>query len=311
MSTLDLLIYFLAMKHVLAASQFDKKELLAIMAKAVEMEKIIKNGSSDLAKGKIMAALFYEPSTRTRLSFETAMLRLGGSIISETDVTFSSITKGEVLSDTAQIVGGYSDIIAIRSKNVGDAQTMADYAGVPVLNGGDGSAEHPTQALLDLYTISKHFNLEAGMNAVMVGDLKYGRTVHSLTQILRNFKNVNISFVAPAEMQVPDKYLETGDRKFNCLNDEILETADVIYDTRIQKERFEDASDYEKCKDSFIFTPENVGKMKDNAILMHPLPRVTEITQEVDKLPQAKYFEQAQNGVPIRMALLARALNLK
>ncbi len=160
-----------------------------------------------MAKGKIMATLFYEPSTRTRLSFEAAMLRLGGSIISETDVNFSSITKGEVLSDTARIIGGYADIISIRSKTAGDAKIMADYAGVPVINGGDGSAEHPTQALLDLYTISKHFKLgNEPLKVAFIGDLKYGRTVHSLCTMLRNFPNIEIHFVAPEVIHIPEKY---------------------------------------------------------------------------------------------------------
>jgi aspartate carbamoyltransferase catalytic subunit len=299
------------MKHVLAAPQFEKSELLQIMKEAKSMEEILtKKGHCEMAKGKIMAALFYEPSTRTRLSFETAMLRLGGSIISETDVTFSSITKGEKLSDTIEMVAGYADIIAMRSKNVGDAQIAADTASVPVLNAGDGAGEHPTQALLDLYTIQKYFDLKKELTVSFVGDLKYGRTVHSLCTILRNFPNVQINFVAPEVTQIPDKYFQTGDKKHLDLSSEILENSDVIYDTRIQKERFENPSDYELVKDAFVFDTEKVNQMADNAILMHPLPRINEITTEVDALPQAKYFEQARNGVPIRMALIARALEL-
>lgn len=299
------------MQHVLSAAQFDRKTLEQIMAQAADMEKIIAQGRSDLAKGKILATLFYEPSTRTRLSFETAMLRLGGNVISETDVNFSSITKGEVLSDTARIVGGFADIIAIRSKTPGDAKIMADYSGVPVLNGGDGSAEHPTQGLLDLYTISKYFPLaDANITVSFVGELIAGRTVHSCSQLLRNFPNIKINFVAPEEIQIPDKYFDPSvDKKFFELTDEILSTSDVIYDTRIQKERL-DLEVYQKHKNAFRFDVEKVRKMKPNAILMHPLPRVNEIAYEVDGLPQAKYFEQAQNGVPIRMALLARGLGL-
>ena len=186
------------MKHVLTAAQFDQSELREILTQAAQMEKILNSKKvCKLAEGKILAALFYEPSTRTRLSFETAMRRLGGSVISETDVNFSSQTKGEILADTARMVGGYSDIVAIRSKTPGDSQIVADYSGVPVLNGGDGSAEHPTQGLLDLYTISKYFTLGEKLNVTFVGDLKYGRTVHSLCTLLRNFKNVEITFVAP------------------------------------------------------------------------------------------------------------------
>lgn len=299
------------MQHVLSAGQFDRETLEEIMAQAFDMETIIKNGGSDMAKGKIMATLFYEPSTRTRLSFEAAMLRLGGSIISETDVNFSSITKGEVLSDTARIVGGYSDIIAIRSKTPGDAKIMADYSGVPVLNGGDGSAEHPTQGLLDLYTISKHFKLgKEPLTISYVGELITGRTVHSCSQLVKLFPQVKINFVAPAEIQIPDKYFDpTTDTKYFELTDEILETSDVIYDTRIQKERL-DLAVYQKHKNAFHFDKAKVRKMKPNAILMHPLPRVNEIAYEVDDMPQAKYFEQAINGVPVRMTLIARGLGL-
>ncbi len=298
-------------KHVLSAAQFEKKELFEILKRAQEMEEVLKKGGSKIAEGKILAAIFYEPSTRTRLSFETAMCRLGGSVISETDVHFSSAFKGEVLADTIRIVSGYSDIIAMRTKTKGDADLASQYSSVPIINGGDGPAEHPTQSLLDLFTISKHFRLdEEKIKVAFVGDLKYGRTVHSLTTILRNFSNIEISFVAPEIVQMPEKYVQDGDQRFLDLNDEILKQSDVIYDTRIQKERFEDMNVYDKVKNAFVFDPEKVSKMKDNAILMHPLPRVNEITLEVDDMPQAQYFQQAQNGVPVRMALIARALEL-
>ncbi len=298
-------------QHCITASQFDRKSLLELFSQARAMEKIIAQGASDLAKGKILATLFYEPSTRTRLSFETAMLRLGGSIISETDVNFSSQTKGEVLSDTARIVGGYSDIIAIRSKTPGDAQIVADYSGVPVINGGDGSAEHPTQGLLDVYTISKHFELgQKPLTVSFVGELVCARTVHSCSKLLRNFDHIKFNFVAPEALQIPDEYFDPSkDQKYFDLNDEVLETSDVIYDTRIQQERISPEL-YEKYKTAFHFDVPTVSKMKPEAILMHPLPRVNEIAQEVDALPQAQYFEQAQNGVPIRMALIARGLGL-
>ena len=299
------------MQHVLSAGQFDRETLEEIMAQAADMEQIIANGGSDMARGKIMATLFYEPSTRTRLSFEAAMLRLGGSIISETDVNFSSITKGEVLSDTARIVGGYADIIAIRSKTPGDAKIMADYSGVSVINGGDGSAEHPTQALLDLYTIKKHLPLgEKPLKVAFVGDLKYGRTVHSLCTLLRNFPQVEMHFMAPELIHIPEKYFKEGDHKHTDLDPSVIADMDIVYDTRVQQERFERPADYDLVKDEFIFTAELVKQMKANAILMHPLPRVNEITHDVDDLPQAKYFEQAVNGVPVRMALIARGLGL-
>ncbi len=300
------------MRHVLSASQFSKEELLEIMKQATDMEKILESGGSEMAKGKILATLFYEPSTRTRLSFETAMQRLGGSVISTSDVTFSSVSKGETIEDTIRILAGYSDVVAMRSKEVGYADRAAKMSDVPVLNAGDGAGEHPTQSLLDLYTIQKYFTLDEPLNVVFVGDMKYGRTVHSLETILRNFENVTISFVAPEAIQIPDSHFkpEAGDQKFNELNDEILQNADVIYDTRVQEERFEDRDEYMRLRDAFIFDTEKVSKMKPNALLLHPLPRVNEITPEVDDMPQAKYFEQARNGVPVRMTLIARGLEL-
>jgi len=275
------------------------------------MESVMTAGGSNLCDGKILGALFYEPSTRTRLSFEVAMMRLGGNVVSETDVTFSSQTKGEVMEDTIRIVGGYADVIAIRTKMKGEAKLAAHYSPVPVLNGGDGAGEHPTQSLLDLFTIAKHHNIgEESLKVVFVGDLKYGRTVHSLAKVLRNYEGVEISFVAPEVIQMPSEYLRSGDEVHLELNDEILKQADVIYDTRMQKERFDELDDYHKVRNAFIFTPEMVAKMKPSATLMHPLPRVNEIHQSVDNLPQARYFEQAQNGVPVRMALIAEVLGL-
>lgn len=297
------------MKHILAADQFSRAELDHLMLRSQEMENILKSGGSELLRGKILGTLFYEPSTRTRLSFETAMMRLGGNVISETDVTFSSITKGEVIEDTIRIVGGYADVIAIRTKQKGEAKLAAHYSPVPILNGGDGSGEHPTQSLLDLYTIAKHHEIgKKPLTVTFVGDLKYGRTVHSLAKVLRHYEGVKLNFVAPGVIQIPDEYLQPEDELFNQLNDQILSTSDVIYDTRMQKERFDDLEAFAKVKDSFIFTPEMVHKMPKSGTLMHPLPRVNEIIQAVDELPQAKYFEQALNGVPVRMALIAEVL---
>ncbi len=299
------------MRHVLSASQFSKEELLEIMQQSVEMEKLLDSGGTDMAKGKILATLFYEPSTRTRLSFETAMNRLGGKVISTSDVTFSSVSKGETIEDTIRILSGYADVVAMRSKEIGYADRAAKMSGVAVLNAGDGAGEHPTQSLLDLYTIQKYFTLDEPLKVSFVGELICGRTVHSLAQILRNFENVTINFVAPEELQIPDKYFDEskGDKKFFELSDEVLETSDVIYDTRIQKERLTPEV-YEKNKMVFHFDVEKVSKMKPNAILLHPLPRVNEIAPEVDDLKQAKYFEQAKNGVPVRMTLIARGLEL-
>ncbi len=297
------------LKHVLSADQFTRKDLDHIMSRSADMEDILNKGGSKLCNGSILGALFYEPSTRTRLSFETAMLRLGGNVVSETDVTFSSQTKGEVLEDTIRMVGGYADVIAIRTKTKGQAGIAAEYSPVPILNGGDGAGEHPTQSLLDLYTIIKHHKIGSEpLQVSFVGDLKYGRTVHSLSKVLRHYEGIELSFVAPEVIQMPEEYRKSGDKISYELTDEILQTADVIYDTRMQQERFEDQKMFRKVRDAFIFTPENVGLMKPAATLMHPLPRVNEIKQSVDTLSQAKYFEQAQNGVPVRMALIAEVL---
>jgi len=301
------------MEHILSAQQFDKASLLETLDQASKMDKILAKGGSDIARGKILGALFYEPSTRTRLSFETAMLRLGGNVISETDVHFSSITKGEVLPDTIRMVSGYADIIAMRSKNKGDAALAAEYSSVPVLNAGDGAGEHPTQGLLDLYTIYKEFPNKFDkepLNVTFVGDLKYGRTVHSLCTLLRNFEGFKLNFIAPDALQLPEKYRESQDSFGEDLSSSVLQEADIIYDTRIQSERFESQAEYEKYKGVYVFDAGKVNQMKSSAILMHPLPRVNEITQEVDTLPQAAYFRQARNGVPVRMALIAQCLGL-
>lgn len=307
---LSTILKYFSMRHILTATQFTLQELNEILNQAQEMDNILEKGGSEMAKGKILGALFYEPSTRTRLSFETAMHRLGGSVISETDVKSSSVTKGEVLADSIRIVSSYTDIIALRSCNAGDAQLAAEYSSVPILNAGDGAGQHPTQALLDVYTMRKQFDFESPLTISFVGDLKYGRTVHSLCEMLRIFGNFKINFVAPKILQIPEKYIQKNDQLYTELSKEVLTESDIIYDTRIQKERFESESDFETIKNTFIFDRDNVGHMKEKAILLHPLPRVNEITQDVDALPQAKYFEQARNGVPLRMALIARGLGL-
>lgn len=299
------------MRHVLSAPQFDKAELLEIMDQAADMEKILNtDGYSEMAKGKILATFFYEPSTRTRLSFETAMTRLGGKVISVSDGSSSSAKKGESVEDTMKVVSGYADVIAMRSKDVGVAVRATKTSLVPIINGGDGPGEHPTQSLLDLYTIKKHFGLEKPLRIAFVGDLKFGRTVHSLQQLLRNFDNFTIDWVAPEELDIQDKYVKEGDHKFNELSKEVLAEADIVYMTRVQGERFVDQAEYQRLKNVFILDAAKVANMKDDAIILHPLPRVDEITTDVDGLPQAKYFEQARNGVPVRMALIARALEL-
>lgn len=301
------------MKHVLSAKQFEKSELLALLARAKDMEKVLEKGGTDLAQGKILATFFYEPSTRTRLSFETAMNRLGGRVISTPDaIHISSVTKGETVEDTTRILSGFADVIAMRSKDVGYAERAAKVSPVPILNAGDGPGEHPTQSLLDLFTIQKYFDLESDLVVTFVGDMKYGRTVHSLETVLRHFPNIQINFVAPASLEIPAEHFhaDKGDQKFTELTDEILSQSDVIYDTRVQEERFADHDEYMKLRDAFIFDAQKVSHMKPNAMLLHPLPRVNEIAPEVDTLPQAKYFEQARNGVPVRMAIIATVLGI-
>jgi aspartate carbamoyltransferase len=215
------------------------------------------------------------------------------------------------MEDTIRIVGGYADVIALRTKVKGEAKLAAHYSPVPVLNGGDGSGEHPTQSLLDLFTIAKHHKIgDEKLKVAFVGDLKYGRTVHSLVKVLRNYEGVEVSFVAPEVIQIPSEYIQDGDTIHHELSNEVITQSDVVYDTRMQKERFDDLDQYHAVRNAFIFTQEIVRKMKSTATLMHPLPRVNEIHQAVDNLPQAKYFEQAQNGVPVRMALIAEVLGL-
>lgn len=300
------------MNHILTAKQFSRKDLEYLMGQAREMDILLEKGWSHMFDRCIMATLFYEPSTRTRLSFETAMLRLGGNIISETDIQFSSQTKGESLEDAIRIISSYVDIVVIRSKNTGDAEKASRFSHVPVINAWDGSGEHPTQALLDLYTVTKAFPTifhDAPLRVVFVGDLYYGRTVHSLSLLLRNFPNIQLSFIAPATLNLPETYRQEWDIFSTELSEEILNSADVVYMTRVQKERFDTVESYEAVNDAFLFTSETVKKMKDTAILMHPLPRVHEISSEIDSLPQARYFEQAKNGVPMRMALIKYCLD--
>ncbi len=299
------------MRHILSSKQFTRTDIEYLMSEARKMDDILIKWGSRMFDEKIMATLFYEPSTRTRLSFETSMNRLGGKVISETDVNFSSQSKWEILADTIRIVSGYADIIAIRSKNVGDAEIASKYSAVPVINAWDGSGEHPTQSLLDFYTIAKQFPEifdDAPLNLTFVGDLRYGRTVHSLSILMRNFPNVKMRFIAPESLNLPEEYKKEWDIFSEILDDAILQSSDIIYMTRVQKERFPNLESYEAVAKIFILTKEKVEIMKLNSILMHPLPRIYEIPTDVDLLPQAHYFQQAKNGIPVRMALIKYCL---
>ncbi|MDP3742257.1 MAG: aspartate carbamoyltransferase [Candidatus Micrarchaeota archaeon] len=299
--------------HVLSVSQFfDTSILEQLFSRVAYLEQADKgNYLEPTLKGKMLATLFYEPSTRTRFSFESAMQKLGGNVITtESAGMFSSAIKGESLEDTIKITSGYADAIVLRHPELGSAARAAAVSEVPVINAGDGPGEHPTQALLDLYTIKKELGRIEGLKVAMVGDLRYGRTVHSLLQLLALFPQVSMYFVSPEVIGLPEKYstyLKEKGVQFNHLQefDSILGEIDVMYVTRIQKERFASQDDYNSVKDAFVITSKTLEKMKSNSIVMHPLPRVGEILPEVDSdNTRAAYFRQAKNGLYVRMALL-------
>jgi aspartate carbamoyltransferase catalytic subunit len=301
--------------HIIEAQQFDLSTLMRLFEVAEEMERVVARGGITDYQNRIMATLFYEPSTRTRFSFETAMHRLGGHVIStENAAEFSSVAKGETLEDTIRILNGYADVIVIRHKEVGSARRAAAVSRVPVINAGDGAGQHPTQALLDLYTIRKEIGAIDGLRIAMVGDLAQGRTVRSLAYLLSKFQGVKIYFVAPPLLKMKEDILDhLKERNVwwteEAELDKVLPEVDVVYQTRVQKERFGDRiADYEQCRGVYIITPESLRLMKPKAIIMHPLPRLEEIAMEVDADPRAAYFRQAQNGLYVRMALLTMVL---
>jgi len=301
--------------HVIEAQQFDVPTLLRLMQTTQEMEKAVSDGGTSEFHKRIMATLFYEPSTRTRFSFETAMYRLGGSVIStENAAEFSSVAKGETLEDTVRILNGYADVLVIRHYEVGSAKRAASVSRVPVINAGDGAGQHPTQALLDLYTIHKEIGSINGLHIAMVGDLAQGRTVRSLTYLLSKFQNIRIYFVAPPLLKMKEDILDHLREKNVWYAEEtdldkVLPEVNVVYQTRIQKERFGDRiADYEACRGVYVINSDSLRLMKADAIVMHPLPRLDEIAMEVDSDPRAAYFRQAQNGLCVRMALLRMVL---
>lgn len=298
------------LKHVISTSQFDRPMLEKLFKLSDTMEKLHKSRKpSKLLAGKIMVTLFYEPSTRTRLSFETAMLKLGGQVIStENAAQFSSAIKGETLEDTIRIVSGYGDVVVMRHSQTGAAKIASGVSPVPFVNAGDGAGEHPTQALLDLYTIQKELGTLKGLTITLAGDLLYGRTAHSLIEFFSRLDGVTLNFVSPNKLRVPQEYLAL--LKKNSVSytvtddlDRTLGTSDVIYMTRVQKERFSSPEEYAKVK-KYVINNAALKKMKKKSIIMHPLPRVTELAPEIDSDPRAAYFRQAQNGLYVRMALL-------
>ena len=296
--------------HLTSTKQLDRSSADAILAVAKEMEGVVKKGGSDLLKGKILGSLFYEPSTRTRLSFESAMQRLGGEVVTADGIQFSSLYKGESIEDTIVVAGQYCDIIAMRHPEVGSADRAAAVSPVPFINAGDGPGQHPTQALLDLFTIQKECKKIDGLNVAMVGDLRYGRTVHSLSFLLGLYDNIELTFVSPKELTMPEKVTSFCKEKnitFSEASDlEAALDSDVLYMTRIQQERFADKSEYERLRNVYTLKAAHLKGKK--TVVMHPLPRLSEISTDVDTLPNAAYFRQVRNGVPVRMALLAMLL---
>ncbi len=300
-------------KDLISITDYSKEDYLRILELAADFEA---NPNQRLLEGKVVASLFFEPSTRTRLSFETAINRLGGRIIGFSDSGSSSVSKGETLHDTTRMVSNYVDLIVMRHPLEGSSRYAAEVADVPVINAGDGANQHPTQTLLDMYSILKTQGTLDNINIFMIGDLKYGRTVHSLLMALSEFEKPIFNFIAPDELAMPEEYKlflkEKGIRYFEHseINDNINH-ADIIYMTRVQKERFMDPIEYEKVKNVYILRNKMLEKTKPNMRILHPLPRVNEIHTDVDSNEKAYYFEQARNGVFTRQAIIAHILNLK
>ncbi|MCI0519904.1 MAG: aspartate carbamoyltransferase [Chloroflexi bacterium] len=300
-------------KDILSVSQFTRADLTYIFGVAHEMrEMVTRVGAMDLLKGKILANLFYEPSTRTSSSFTAAMERLGGSVIPINEVRYSSISKGESLPDTVRTLECYADVIVLRHPEVGSAALAAKYARKPIINAGDGVGEHPTQALLDLFTIQEELGQVDGLTATMVGDLKYGRTVHSLARLLSLYA-VRINYVAPEILRMPEEITaEVAQRGIPQAEYETIEAtlaeSDVLYITRVQKERFFDQAEYEGVRDAYMLHAEMLKAAKERMIVMHPMPRVGEIHEDCDDDPRAAYFRQMEYGLYVRMALLAMVL---
>ncbi len=294
-------------KHIISINDLSRSEIDFVLEKSAVMERLLnENKTLSLMNGKILANLFFEPSTRTRMSFEASAKRLGARTIGFDNPDVSSQVKGETIADTVRIVSGYCDVIVIRHPVEGSARLASEFSMCPVINGGDGANQHPTQTILDLYTIKKEFGKIDGLTVSIVGDLKYGRTVHSLTNALENY-DVKIRFISPKELRAPRQLVKNlVDKGIDVKESSKLRfrDSDVIYVTRIQKERFPDPQEYVNVKDSFILNKASLEGIKENAIIMHPLPRVSEICFDVDETPYARYFEQAKNGIPVRMALL-------
>ncbi|MFX1564742.1 MAG: aspartate carbamoyltransferase [Promethearchaeota archaeon] len=305
----------LKVKNLISIADLSTREIIAILDRADKMESIVRGGkASSLLAGKILATLFYEPSTRTRLSFESAMTRLGGSTISVADIRASSVAKGESLSDTIRTVENYADVIVLRHSQEGAAQWAAEVAQIPIINAGDGAGRHPTQTLLDLSTIRRSQGRLEKLKIAMLGDLRFGRTVHSLSYAITRFTN-RLYCVSPSGLELPDEIVmdltEQGKEVIQTQDLKgILPELDVLYVTRIQKERFPTEADYEKVKGVFQIDKGILEGVKPNLDILHPLPRVDEIAPEVDDTPYARYFTQMFHGVLVRMAILAMLMEV-
>ncbi len=303
------------MSDVVTMDDLTNKEIVSILDDAERLVPVAKGDVHlPLLEGKVLANMFFENSTRTRMSFEAAMKRLGGSVLNFTSVG-TSVAKGETLFDTMQMVDGYADVAAIRHPQQGSAQYSADAVGIPILNAGDGAGNHPTQTMLDLFTIREAHGTLEGLNVVLVGDLRYGRTVHSLSHALVRF-GATLTLVSPESLRMPEEIVsdlrEHGADVTETVNlDAVLPDADVIYMTRIQKERFPDDDEYSKVAGIYMLESSDMASAKNGMIVMHPLPRVSELHPSLDSTENARYFQQAFNGVPTRMALLCRCLGVK
>lgn len=292
--------------HLLTVADLDKNEIKKLLDNAALMRQLVEESDyDDRLKYRVSANLFYEPSTRTSSSFTAAMYRLGGKVISINDVQYSSVAKGETLEDTVRTLGQYADCIILRHPEIGAAKKAAVVSSVPIINAGDGAGDHPTQALLDLFTILEEKGTIDGLTITMVGDLKYGRTVHSLAKLL-NYYSVSLVFVSPDSLRFPVELRKEITNRFEETDsiESVLAKTDVLYVTRVQKERFNDLVSYEEVKDSYIINNKLLKKAKSNTTIMHPLPRVGEIAFEVDSDPRAAYFRQMKNGMYMRMAIL-------
>ncbi len=297
-------------RDIVSIEDFSREEINYILNISHSMEPLAVKGS-DMLKGKILATLFFEPSTRTRLSFETAMLKLGGSTIGFAEAEIASVRKGENLADTIRTVENYADIIALRHPLDGAAKLAAEFSKVPILNAGSGAEEHPTQALMDLYTVQKEKGKIDGLKIALIGDLRYGRTVHSLAYALSLY-NIELYLISPESLKMRNEVVRTIKNKISIVEDTNLETIiseiDVLYVTRIQKERFPDPAEYAKVKGVYKIDLKTLKSAKKDLIILHPLPRIDEIAAEVDSTPQARYFQQVWNGIVVRMALLTLVL---